>query len=233
MSDPKRPAKRKPPRRLRKQGEQTRRAILNAAMELYAETGFRGTGLMAIGERAGVHHATVLYHFGSSRDLLLAVLQERDRLFLEFGRQGYGQGGLAALRSLPLVARFNEAHPLWAKLFTILQIENVDEDAEAHDYFLERRRGARRLALTTLRDAKKRGEIRRDVDEQQTANTILAFAAGAQSQHLLDPKQVDLGAIFEHFTAMLVRDLTRGDATPRRRASSRLSRRSDGSNRSA
>src|SRR4051794_29733888 len=63
------------------QGEQTKQAILDAALELYAETGFRGTGLIAIGERAGVTHATVLYHYGSSHELLMAVLEERERRF--------------------------------------------------------------------------------------------------------------------------------------------------------
>lgn len=201
------------PRLSRKeQGEQTRRAILKAAMELYAETGFRGTGLMAIGERAGVHHATVLYHFGSSSDLLLAVLEERDREFMQFSREGYAQGGLAALRNLPLFARFNVAHPLWAKLFCVLQVENLEPDAEVHGYFLERRRAVRRLTIAALREAKKRGEIGHDVDEAKTADAILAFTAGALVQYFLDPKQVDLVALYEHFTETLVRDLTRGVA---------------------
>ena len=58
----------------RRQGDQTTRTIIQAAIDLYAENGFRGTGLMAIGERAGVAHATVLYHFKSSQALLMAVL---------------------------------------------------------------------------------------------------------------------------------------------------------------
>jgi len=209
----KRPRARSQPALSRKQqGEQTRRAILQAAVELYAETGFRGTGLMAIGERAGVHHATVLYHYGTSRDLLLAVLGERDRQFAEFSREAFAGGGLHALRNFPINARFNLAHPVWAKLFTVLQAENLDDSAEAHDYFVERRRAARGLMLSLLRDAKKRGEIRRDVDDVKTADGMLAFAAGAQVQYSLDPDKVDLVALYEHFTAMLIRDLTRGPA---------------------
>src|SRR5262249_32935248 len=97
----------------KEQGERTRRAILDAAVELYADTGYRGTGLMAIGRRAGVHHATVLYHFGSARDLLIAALRERDRRLSEFARGPRREGGLAALRSLPLVAEFNRDNALW------------------------------------------------------------------------------------------------------------------------
>jgi AcrR family transcriptional regulator len=194
----------------KEQGEQTRRAILESAVALYAENGFRGTGLIAIGQRAGVHHATVLYHYRSSRELLLAVLAERDRRFLEFSRDAMRDGGLAALRNLPVVARFNLENPSWAKLFAVLQVENLDEHGEAHDYFVARRNDARRLLLRFLRTAKKRGEIRADVDDEATAVAILAFTAGVQVQYFLAPARVDLIAVYERFAAMLVDDLTRG-----------------------
>ncbi|MEW6270208.1 MAG: TetR/AcrR family transcriptional regulator [Thermodesulfobacteriota bacterium] len=206
--------RRTPPARVsrKQQGEQTRRAILEAAVELYAESGFRGVGLMAIGERAGVHHATVLYHYKSSRELLLAVLAERDRRFLAFSREALRGGGLAALRNLPVVARFNLEHPVWAKLFTVLREENLDPNGEAHAYFVARRREAHRMVTRDLRTAKRRGEIRPDVDEDVTATAILAFTAGAQIQHFLDPANVDLIAVYERFTRMLIDDLTRGMA---------------------
>lgn len=203
-----RPAK--APRSRKEQGEQTRRAIINAAVELYAESGFRGTGLMAIGERAGVHHATVLYHYKSSRELLLAVLQERDRRFLELSGGILQDGGLEALRNFPLLARFNVKHRVWAKLFAVLQVENLDPDAEAHEYFVARRNDARQLTIDLLRTAKKRGEIRGDVDEVATADTILAFTAGINVQYFLDPEHVDVVAAYERFGAMLIHDLTRG-----------------------
>src|ERR1700690_452949 len=122
------------------QKDRTRQAILDTAMELYAEKGYRGTGLIAIGEKAGVHHSTILYHFGSSAGLLVAVLNERDRQFLELTRPIWGQGALTALRDLPAMARFNVANPQLARLFTVLEAENLDEHGPAHQYFLRRRR---------------------------------------------------------------------------------------------
>lgn len=193
----------------REQGEQTRRAILDAAIELYAETGVRGTGLMAIGERAGVHHATVLYHFRSSRELLLAVLAERDRRFIEYVREAYAVGGLSTLRAMPIVGRFNLEHPVWAKLFAVLQVENLDERDPAHAYFVERRNDGAALVRAALHQAKARGEIRADVDEDATIDTVLAFTAGILVQHFLCPDRVDLMAAYERFTTMLIADLTR------------------------
>ncbi|MDX2168015.1 MAG: TetR/AcrR family transcriptional regulator [Deltaproteobacteria bacterium] len=192
------------------QGEETRRAILEAAVELYAESGFRGTALKAIGERAGVHHATVLYHYRTGRDLLVAVLQERDRRYLEFTRAVFQEGGLKPLENLPLMARFNQENHVWAKLFTVLQAENFDAGSELHDYYLERRNAGREMLTKALREAKQRGEVRGDVDAELTGDTIMAFAAGVQVFYLMDPTRVDPVALYERFTAMLLGDITRG-----------------------
>jgi AcrR family transcriptional regulator len=200
---------RRPPATRKQQAEETRRAILRAAVELYAEAGVRGTGLMAIGERAGVHHATVLYHYRSSRALLVAVLEEQDRQLLDFAVASLREGGLAALANLPMVARFHVENPVWARLFSVLQAENLDSDADAHGYFLERRRTAQELFVKLLRQGKKRGDIRPDVEERTTAAAILAFMTGAQLQYFLDPERVDLVALYERFTAMLLRDVAR------------------------
>ena len=196
----------------KEQGEETRRAILDAAVELYAESGFRGTALKAIGERAGVHHATVLYHYRTSRELLVAVLQERDRRYLEFMRAAFQEGGLKPIENLPLMARFNLENHVWAKLFTVLQAENLDEGAELHDYYIERRNAGRQMLAQALREAKARGDVRADVDEALTVDTIMAFAAGVQIYYLMEPARIDPVGLYERFTAMLLGDLGRAAA---------------------
>ena len=196
----------------KEQGEQTRQAIVQAAVELYAEAGVQSTGLIAIGERAGVSHATILYHFGSSKGLVLAVLAERDRRFRDVAADLRG-GALASLARLPVVAQFHVEHPVWAKAFVVLQVENLDTDDEVHDYFVARRNEMRRLLLELLREARRRGEIRADIAEEAVADEFLAFAAGAQVQHSLDPARVDLVEMYQHYTDRLLADLTSGTSS--------------------
>src|SRR5512143_3309717 len=146
-------------------GGDTKRKILEAAMALYARHGVKGTGLAAIGQAAGVTHAGVLYHFGSSRGLLLAVLDERDRRFWrETAADSEGRSGLGALRRMPRLARWNRENWELAKLFTVLEAENLDRDDEAHRYFLERRRRVRGRIERAIEEGQRRGEIRADVD---------------------------------------------------------------------
>ncbi len=188
----------------RAQGEATREAILDAAIELYAERGFRGTGLMAIGERAGVAHATVLYHYGSSHELLMAVLTERERRFRDATREAWDRPGLAVLGQLRVVAEFHIAEPGLAKLFTVLQAENLDPGHEANGFFRQRRTEVRDLLRANLQHAIDHGEVRDDVDVNGKVDEILAFTTGAQIQYLLAPDEIDLLALYDSYTESLI-----------------------------
>jgi AcrR family transcriptional regulator len=188
-------------------GAKTKQAILDAALELYAKDGWRGTGLTAVGERAGVTHASVLYHFGSSSKLLVAVIDERERLFLEDTIDAWAEGGLRALANLPAVARWNVEHEGLARLFTVLEAENLDPDDEAHEHFLVRSRLLRDLLRQQMQAAVDAGDVRADVDVTTKADEIVAFMDGAQLQYALDPERIDLVAVYESYTDALLRDL--------------------------
>jgi AcrR family transcriptional regulator len=62
----------------------TQARLLRAATELFAERGFHATTVRAIAARAGANVAAGHYHFGSKRDLYVAVLRAR---FAELGRE--------------------------------------------------------------------------------------------------------------------------------------------------
>ena len=61
----------------------TRERLVTAANDLFFSDGFHAVGLDAILARAGVTKTTFYNHFASKDDLIIAVLQERDRI--EFG----------------------------------------------------------------------------------------------------------------------------------------------------
>jgi len=56
---------------------ETQARILDAAERLFAERGFAATSLRRIAESAAVNLAAAHYHFGSKRELFLAVLTRR------------------------------------------------------------------------------------------------------------------------------------------------------------
>jgi len=189
------------------QKERTRRAILDAAMALFAAHGYRGTGLKAIAAEVGVHHTTILYHFGSSEGLLTAVLNERDRAYLERTRDVWEAGPMSALHDLPGIARFNVENAELTKLYVVLEAENLDTDGPAHTYFLGRRRLFHDVLVAMIQHAITGIDQDEHFDVHATADDILAFQTGAHIQWALDPDRVDLVKLYEHYTDNLLRQL--------------------------
>ncbi|MFI9402989.1 TetR/AcrR family transcriptional regulator [Nocardia sp. NPDC052316] len=60
----------------------TRQRIVRAAVELFAEKGFHGTGVAEIGDRADVQRGALYYHIGSKEELLWQILHDYIQLML-------------------------------------------------------------------------------------------------------------------------------------------------------
>jgi AcrR family transcriptional regulator len=64
-------------------GDATRAQILDAAREMLRQEGYAATTMRAVADHAGVQLSLVHYHFGSKRQLLVAVLEHENARLLE------------------------------------------------------------------------------------------------------------------------------------------------------
>ncbi len=76
---------------------QRRREILRAAAEVFTEQGYGATSMRQIAARVGISETGLAHHFPGKTDLILAVLQERER---EDSAQ-WGGGGVIPVENLP------------------------------------------------------------------------------------------------------------------------------------
>ena len=67
----------------REDGKETRRRLLNAACEVFAEKGYRNAKVVEICKRAGANVASVNYYFGNKANLYAEVWRYTFRLFEE------------------------------------------------------------------------------------------------------------------------------------------------------
>lgn len=95
-----------------------RRAVLDAARELLAETG-EGPSLAAVGQRAGLARSSVYAYFSSREDLLAAVVDEV--------LPAWGEQVVAAM-----AAATTPADEVWAYIRTNVELFNSAEQAAAH-----------------------------------------------------------------------------------------------------
>ncbi|OYV95749.1 MAG: hypothetical protein B7Z68_06730, partial [Acidobacteria bacterium 21-70-11] len=71
--------------------EARRSAILRAAVEVFAERGYEDARMREVAERAGVADGTTYLYFQGKEALLVAILEENAKAFLERARRDAGR----------------------------------------------------------------------------------------------------------------------------------------------
>ncbi|NNH08794.1 TetR/AcrR family transcriptional regulator, partial [Cellulomonas fimi] len=175
------------PRRTRRPRQATveRRAeILRAAAHTFGTKGYKTGSLAEVAEQVGITHAGVLHHFGSKEQLLVEVLEYRDK---EDVRDLEGQhipGGLELFRHLVRTARMNADRRGIVQGYTVLTGESVTENHPARAWVTDRfhvLRGEIADAVVEVGG----GSVPTDV-AQRAASAIIGVMDGLQVQWLLD-----------------------------------------------
>ncbi len=70
-------------------GEERRRMIVEAAVALFSQKGFRGTTTKEIAEAAGCSEATIFKHFATKHELYSAILEAKSRIEETLAKAAY------------------------------------------------------------------------------------------------------------------------------------------------
>jgi AcrR family transcriptional regulator len=182
-------------------GDRRRQQILDAAVQLFAAKGYRGTGVAALADRVGMTATGMLYYFGSKERLLQEVVAERDRSDV------FDLDSLT-LSSFRELGRHNAETAMLTRLYVVLGAESLDADDPLHDFFIARYETARALVRSVLERERDEGNLRSDLDVEQIAREIIAVLMGLEIQWLADPGRVDLGETMEAYFDRLVAELS-------------------------
>jgi AcrR family transcriptional regulator len=191
---------------VQRRGVERRREIVQAALELFTKRGARGTSVADVAERVGISAPAVLHHFGTKDDLLMAVVQERDkRVAVEF-TELLAEGGLAGLRRIADMGEVLAQERGLMAAYVVFLAENLHDGDVAHQYFVDRTYVTKDFLAGLIREAQKDGEVRADVDADTKAGEITAFLHGAAMQWAIDPS-IGLAELYRSYVDTLVRDL--------------------------
>lgn len=184
----------------------TRAALIDAAIELWSEAGWKLTSIAAVAHRAGVTDAGLLKHFGTKQNFVLAVLTELDRQTLAYWRT-IAPTGLDLVRALPEMVHRSQAQPgLW-QLQLMFQAEHLDPGSPVYDYYRQRHQFIHQAFANAVSTGQERGDIRPDADPDLVAAQILDFLMGS-GFHGHGPDHIDLVDVSEDFANRMIRDLT-------------------------
>jgi len=187
-------------------GIETRRLLVENAIRVFGEHGFRGGSLRMIAESIGAPASQIINHFGSKDGLLTAVLDHWDSQQVPEG----DHTGLAYVEMLRPRMEYSRDNPSWVEFFLTLGSEATAADHPAHQYFVDRYSHiADRLQEEILRAAAD-GEIA-PLDASQArveAQRLSAMMDGLQLQWLLD-RELDLvGAFNDYLDSVIDRWVT-------------------------
>jgi AcrR family transcriptional regulator len=175
-------------------GRAKRSEIIEQAMTLFGESGYRGASLREVAARCGMSHPGLLHHFPTKEALLQAVLERRDAE--DSARLAVSRGtGLEPLRRLLDLVALNATRRGIVELFTVVSAEATSVEHPAHGYFVARYARAVATAERAYREASGAGALAPGVDPVGAGPALVALMDGLQLQWLLDGGRTDMAAI--------------------------------------
>ncbi len=191
-------------RQRRTQAERTANSdsrMLEAATALILEHGTHNTTLREVGERAGFSRGLASNRFGSKEGLFSQLVKGFNHRWAQEVRKSVGDStGLpafsAALDAVEffLLNRSNELKALY-----ILWFESISSHEEVRKRLARNHTAYRRDAERWLREGIRDGTIRDTIDPACFAVEFASMIFGLIYQWLVEPEQVDVHAVFQHY----------------------------------
>lgn len=162
-------------------GEQTRAAIVGAALDIASREGLEGLTIGLLAERMGMSKSGVFAHFGSREDLQLAVVREYHRRFEEeiFYPALREPRGLARLRAMVRGWLRRHADELATGCMYISgAVEYDDRPGPIRDELLRMVLAWQDALLRAARQAVETGELLAETDCEQLVFEVRALVLG-------------------------------------------------------
>ena len=167
--------------------------LLDAALAVFAERGYRNTRIDDVAEAAGVTKGAVYHYFATKEELLLRAIEHyHDRAFGQIDEVLRDARGPASARiRLMMRKAFGGADPTGQKMTLALILQSVRHDLPAaHQQWL---RGGPikgwRLLASLIEEGKRVGEFRADADAEVAARMAIS---GLITQIIWQPLAVDV-----------------------------------------
>lgn len=178
-----------------------RAQIVHAAMEVFAESGFRGGTMKRIAARAGISERGLVHHFANKEVLLREVLSARA---VESARLVQHGEARAVLRSVVEIVADNALHPRLVELHSVLFAEATAPDHPAHAHHAERLDAWRVYLTSAFAELADAGALAPGLEPELAAATLVALQDGLQIQWLYDPSAIDMTRAIDVYLASIV-----------------------------
>ncbi len=186
--------------------EVRRQQILEAATRLIGLHGYNGLTIQDLAQRCGLTNGGLLYYFGSKEQLLVAILEERDRseaaiihADLEIERAASGKANYTrstVLQTFRAIVTRSVTQPELLRFHSVLRSEALNREHPAYAFFLRRE-------VMVLGEFTKVLAGHVDVPAR-AARQILALIGGLEQQWLRADMSFDLMVEFDEAITLIL-----------------------------
>ena len=184
--------------------QESRRLLISAAAELFAERGYRQTTFEDIATRSGVSRGSIPWHFGNKEGLLAAAI-EHAVADVKANAAALDRGTLdEALRTIVAFTRGPST-----RLFVMLIAEAMEPDSPLHKWYADLHEALR----DQMRSWVEKADLAPGVGAEELSIVLLGITMGIHQQWRIAPDAVDLDRTYAT-VGVLLRSV--GVGTPRR-----------------
>jgi TetR/AcrR family transcriptional regulator, acrAB operon repressor len=175
-------------RKTKEETEETRRSILDAALDVLSEKGFSQTSFVDIADRIGMTKGAVYWHFKDKQALLAALTREMHKreqiLMADQAAETVMLDGLAAYLARRVAIATRDKQFRKFAFFVLLQMEwSADMIAAVREKLATFREEPFDEVNQILDRARQRGELRRDVDLATAKDMLMSMWVGLLTTH--------------------------------------------------
>ncbi|WP_435741921.1 TetR/AcrR family transcriptional regulator [Nocardioides sp. SYSU DS0663] len=173
--------------------EEVRRAVLDAAAQVFARQGIDGASLDDVAAAAGFTKGAVYSNFGSKEGLVAALVEDRTSAYLDLGLEAVDQADATLVERARLLGdrltAASEEQRDWHLLFTELWQRAV-RTASSDGAFVERRRELRAAVSSAIEAHARETGAALPLAADDLATLLMALANGLAIERLVAPGEV-------------------------------------------
>jgi TetR/AcrR family fatty acid metabolism transcriptional regulator len=171
------------------------RAILDAAIHVFAGQGYHGAQMARIAREAGVANGTVYLYFENKKALLVSLFRTRLGALIERRLADDARAGDPIARLRAFVADHLGALGADPEFATVTQIELRQVDPEMRRAISDVMRGYFAVLDRIIADGQAAGVIRRELDPRLIRNVVYGTLDQLATAWVLSGAKADLGAL--------------------------------------
>lgn len=199
-------------RRTKEEAEQTRQALLDAALLVFSRDGFAASRLADIAAEAGLTRGAIYHHFQNKATLYLALLERAEAEQQAVMQRAIEEGGTIAQitqRIMTTSLRALAQRPTFRAVMA-LSLFKVADSQELSDLIEKRKQEAVTLIesiAAVMAQGIAAGVFRQDLDPRTAARAFLAYQQGLTRLWLANPEAFAIDREADQLTEVYMRGI--------------------------